>query len=152
MKTARLVAGDRARARELFTLMADVFEEERCPLADAYVDRLLAREDFWAIAAFDGDQIVGGLTAHTLVMTRAETSEVFIYDLAVRADHQRRGVGRRLINHLLDSAAALGIVEVFVPADDDDTHALDFYRAVGGAAAPVTIFTFTREPGPGRRR
>lgn len=32
--------------------MADVFEERVQPLTDGYVDRLLHRPDFWAIAAF----------------------------------------------------------------------------------------------------
>jgi aminoglycoside 3-N-acetyltransferase I len=156
MRTSRLVPGDRALAKHVFTLMADVFDEPAVELSDAYVDRLLGRTDFWVIAAFsrdegdgasdgDGDDIIGGLTAHTLPMTRAEYSEVFIYDLAVRPDHQRRGVGRRLVLHLRTAAAALGIDDVFVPADDEDIHALDFYRAIGGAPSAVTIFTFGRD-------
>jgi aminoglycoside 3-N-acetyltransferase I len=78
--------------------MAQVFNEEREMLSDDYIDRLLSREEFWAIAAFADDQIVGGITAHTLPMTRAETSEVFIYDVAVRHDHQRKGIGRQLVS------------------------------------------------------
>ena len=45
---------------------------------------------------------------------------------------------------LREAAAAAGITEVFVPADNDDTHALDFYRALGGDPAPVTMFTFSK--------
>jgi aminoglycoside 3-N-acetyltransferase I len=61
----------------------------------------------------------------------------------VRHDHQRQGVGRRLLAHLRAAASAIGIRDVFVAADSDDRHALDFYRALGGAAAPVTMFSFT---------
>lgn len=125
-------------------MMGAVFEEDCDELSDGYLGRLLARTDFWALAAFVGDELVGGMTAHTLPMTRTESSEVFIYDIAVRGDQQRKGIGRLLVSHLRAEAAALGIVDVFVPADNDDTHALDFYRALGGAAAPVTIFTFGR--------
>lgn len=145
MRCVRLAPGDTARARALFALMAEVFDEERGELGEAYIDRLLGRAELWAIAAFAGDELVGGLTAHTLPMTRTETSEIFIYDVAVRPEHQRRGVGRQLVAHLRTAAAAVGIRDVFVPADNDDTHALDFYRALGGAAAPVTIFSFTRD-------
>jgi aminoglycoside 3-N-acetyltransferase I len=129
-------------ARALFSLMAEVFEEECEPLGDGYLDRLLSRQEFWALAALDGGQIVGGVTAHVLPMTSTETSELFIYDVAVRRDRQRSGVGRRLIADLRDQAAAAGIEVLFVPADNDDTHALDFYRALGGVASPVTLFTF----------
>jgi aminoglycoside 3-N-acetyltransferase I len=147
MRSRRLHTGDRDLARALFSLMADVFDEACEALSDDYIDGLLAREGLWAIAAFDGDQVIGGVTAHTLPMTRAETSELFIYDIAVRRDHQRRGVGRHLVGELRAAAAASGIRDLFVPADNDDLHALDFYRALGGTASPVTFFTFTHRDG-----
>ena len=72
--TKRLTAADRDVARALFALMAEVFEVPGEPLGDAYLERLLTRPDFWAIAAFAGGEIVGGVTAHTLPMTRARQS------------------------------------------------------------------------------
>ncbi len=143
MRVKRLKTGDREQARAMFTLMVQVFEEGTGELSDGYIDGLLAREDFWAIAAFAGDDIVGGITAHTLPMTRTQSYEIFIYDLAVRSDHQRKGIGRQLVEELRAQAAAMGIRDMFVPADNEDAHALDFYRALGGEAAPVTIFTFS---------
>jgi aminoglycoside 3-N-acetyltransferase I len=144
IRTIRLGATDRPRAKHLFAVMADVFGEERAELSDAHVDRLLGDEDFWAMAALSGDEIIGGLTAHTLPMTRSESFEIFIYDLAVREDRWRQGIGRQLVDELLDQAAGRGIHDLFVAADNEDVHALDFYRALGGAAAPVTMFSFSR--------
>lgn len=133
-------------------MMAAVFAEDAgnaedagdaSPLSIDYLVCLLERESFWAIAAFAGNEVVGGITAHTLPMTRSQSSEVFIYDLAVRQDYQRQGLGSRLVGELIADAAAVGINVAFVPADNEDRHALDFYRAQGAVAAPVTIFTFT---------
>jgi len=143
---SRLTAGERVLARDLFAMMAEVFEEECEQLGDSYLNLLLSRNDFWALAALSGHEIVGGLTAHTLPMTRSESSEIFIYDIAVRRDHQRKGVGRRLMAAIRESAAAAGIKDVFVPADNDDDHALEFYRALGGDPSPVTFFTFAPHP------
>lgn len=123
--------------------MAEVFDEERNSLSDRYLDRLLARPDFWAFAALLGDDVVGGITAHALPMTRTESSEMFIYDIAVHALYQRRGVGRALVEALRAEAASVGIRDAFVPADNDDTDALDFYRGLGGAPSAVTLFTFS---------
>ena len=142
MQIQRLGPGDRDLARTLFVLMANVFEEDYDDLSDDYLDRLLGRGDFWALAAVVNDVIVGGLTAHTLPLTRSATSELFIYDLAVQPDYQRQGVGRRLVTELRSQAAALGIGTVFVPADDEDAHAIAFYRSIGGTASSVTFFTF----------
>ncbi|WP_247827360.1 GNAT family N-acetyltransferase [Arthrobacter antioxidans] len=138
----RLVSGDTAAAQVMFEMMAQVFGEEREPLGADYLRDLLGRPGFWALAASVGPEIVAGLTAHTLPMTRSRSSELFIYDLAVRPDHQRQGIGSRLVVELRAAAAAEGIHEVFVPADDEDAHALEFYRALGAAASPVTMFTF----------
>ena len=152
VRVRRLGAGDRTCARALFALMAEVFDEPGAPLGDGYLDALLARPDFWAVAAVaagaDGaDEVLGGVTAHALPMTRAETWELFLYDVAVRADWQRRGVGRRLLAALRAEAASTGIRVAFVPADDEDDHALEFYRALGGDPSPVTIFTFSSPAG-----
>ena len=141
----RFSRDDVAAARQLFALMADIFDEDARPLSDVYVARLLGRAGFWALAAFIDGDLVGGLTAHTLPMTRAEVSEIFIYDIAVRVDRQRQGVGRRLVETLREIAAAHGIHDLFVPADDDDAHALEFYRALGATASPVTLFAFSPE-------
>lgn len=138
----RLTSGDEELARRLFAMMAAVFEEAYQELDDPYLNALLQRRDFWVLAALEGDEVVGGVTGHALPMTRSPSQELFIYDLAVRADRQRRGLGRLLIQSLREGAAAAGITVAFVPADNDDEHALEFYRAVGGVPQAVTIFTF----------
>ena len=140
----RLGRADLSLASDTFRLMAEVFAEGGGELTAAYVASLLERDDFWAMAALEDARPIGGITAHVLPMTRNEARELFIYDLAVAAAHQRRGVGRLLVETLCREAAVAGVPVAFVPADDEDDHALAFYRALGGAAAPVTIFTFER--------
>ncbi len=142
IRIERLTAADVALARTLFATMARVFDTDAGALRDRYLTHLLARNDFWALVATVNGQIGGGLTAHTLPLTRAEVSELFIYDIAVVPEWQRHGVGRQLMATLRTQAASEGIPIAFVPADNEDTHALDFYRAIGGAPTPVTIFTF----------
>ena len=142
MLIRRLASGDRELARETFAMMAAVFDEPTRPLADDYVDALLARADFWALAAVEDDEPLGGITAHVLPMTRSPSRELFVYDVAVREDRQRRGVGRTLLVELCAQAAQQGIGNVFVAVADEDVHAMDFYRAVGGAESPVTMFSF----------
>jgi aminoglycoside 3-N-acetyltransferase I len=138
----RLTSQDADTARALFTLMADVFGETHDTLSSDYVNRLLAHADFWALGALVGDRIVGGLTAHTLQMTTRERAEIFIYDIAVHADHQRRSVGSQLIRELQRMAGLAGIDTLFVPADNQDIHALDFYRSLGATGVPITMFEF----------
>jgi len=139
----RLQAGDHEQAAALFRLMAEVFGEDAELLSVAYLERLLGREEFWAIGAFEGERVLGGVTGHVLPMTRNETTELFIYDLAVHPGVQRQGIGRRLISALREQAAAAGTEVLFVPADNEDLEALEFYRALGAEGSSVTFFTFT---------
>jgi len=143
-RSMRLKQGDRDLARKLFAVMASVFEKPADPLRDAYLDKRLADDDFWAMAAFVGDELVGGVTAHTLPMTHAESAELFIYDVAVRQQYQGMGVGRHLLNATCQLAAQSGIHLAFVAAENVDTHALDFYRALGATGSSVTLFIFER--------
>ncbi|MCC6540353.1 MAG: GNAT family N-acetyltransferase [Bryobacterales bacterium] len=142
IEVRKLTVGDIAPAREVFRVMAEVFETRAEPLSDGYLTQLLGRGGFWAYGAWVNGHVAGGLTAHTIPLTRAEQAEILLYDIAVSPEYQRQGIGRRLVAALRGQAADAGVGVVFVPADNEDTHALDFYHALGGAAAPVTIFTF----------
>ncbi len=142
IRTTRLRTADARDAKRLFALMARVFGEQHVELGDDYLGRLLSDDRFWALAALSDGEPVGGVTAHTLPMTRSESCELFVYDIAVLPSHQRHGIGRELMRALRAEAALVGITNVFVAVDAEDAHALDFYRALGGSASPVTIYTF----------
>ncbi len=142
----RLGPSDVTAGRDLFQIMAAVFEEHGGTLSEAYAAALLARDDFWAIEAVVDGEVAGGLTGYTLPLTREETLEVLIYDIAVQPRFQRRGIGRELVATLRRLAAQAGLGAVWVLADNEDAHALDFYRALGASPAAVTAFTFPALP------
>ena len=144
MRVKRLDSSSRKEAQRLFIMMAEVFKEDCDTLTDSYLDQLLCRKDFWVLAVFAGDDIIGGVTAHTLPMTYNESSEIFIFDIAVRSAHQRQGVGRHPVTTLRRLASEVGVYEIFVAADNEDEHALDFYRRLGGMPTPTTMFDFPR--------
>jgi aminoglycoside 3-N-acetyltransferase I len=134
LRVLRARVPDVKLAQRAFTTMAEVFEEDTShELPLEHVERLLAREDFWALVALVGDEVVGGLTAHVLPMTRDASSELFVFDLAVRRDHHRRGIGRALMRHALDAAREAGLSAMFVPVDDEDIEAREFYRVQIGS-------------------
>lgn len=140
----RLTPDDAELAIAVFSMMASVFREDAHPLGADYAVRLLNRHDFCALAAVEDSKPIGGLTAFVLPLTRSELAELFIYDIAVQPAHRRRGIGRLLVETVRGLAAEAGITAAWVPAENNDADALQFYRAIGGAPTPVTIFTFSR--------
>ncbi len=139
-----LGTNDVRRARDTFIVVAEVFEEPHEELSDDYIVRLLNDPAFWVLTAHEDGEILGGLTAHTIPLTRLEERELFLFDIAVRPEHHRRGIGRQLIDALLELGSAEGIGTMFVAVDNEDIEALDFYRGTGGSPAPVTIFDYQR--------
>lgn len=98
---------------------------------DAYLSRLLAGDGFIAIAALDGDTVVGGLAAYVLPKFEQARSEVYLYDLAVDAAHRRKGVATALIRMLQRTAAERGAYVVYVQADHGDDPAVALYTKLG---------------------
>jgi aminoglycoside 3-N-acetyltransferase I len=139
----KLAASDIEVARSLFSVMASVFGGASESVSAPYVESLLRRNDFWVVAALANGEPVGGLTAFVLPLTRAESKELVIYDIAVVPAHQRHGIGRQLLKTARDLAAECGITTTWIPAENEDVHALDFYRSLGGVPSSVTIFTFS---------
>lgn len=98
-----------------------------------YLRRLLARDTVIALAALDGDAVVGGLVAYELPKFEQARSELYIYDLAVATTHRRQGVATALIRTLQQIGADRGAWVIFVQADTEaeDEPAIALYSRLG---------------------
>jgi aminoglycoside 3-N-acetyltransferase I len=99
--------------------------------SEAYLRRLLGGDYFIAVAALQGDEVVGGLAAYELRKFEQQRSEVYIYDLAVAAAYRRQGIATALIQQLKVIAAARGAYVIYVQADVGDSPAIELYTKLG---------------------
>lgn len=131
----RLDAGDLRRMRGLNALFADAFEEPDAylgaPPDDAYLTAFLAKPHVIALAACDGEAVIGGLVAYVLDKFEQARAEVYIYDLAVAEAYRRQGVATALINALKPIAREAGASVIFVQADYEDPPAIALYDSLG---------------------
>lgn len=121
-----------------------VFEmKDFTPPSTTHLARVLADNHFMAFVAEDGrGDVVGGLTAYALPQYYAERPLAYVFDLAVRSDVQRRGIGRALMNACNRHCRENGFEEVFVQADVVDDHALKFYASINGRPEEVVHFAY----------
>ncbi|MFK8009497.1 MAG: GNAT family N-acetyltransferase [Saprospiraceae bacterium] len=100
IKISRLQEDDYKLFIELIELLNEVFEESNSIASKKQLKRLLTKQDFYAIAAFKNDKIVGGLTAYELEKYYNDRSELYIYDIAVKTELHNQGIGKELMNYL----------------------------------------------------
>lgn len=131
----RLGPHDIAPMRSLNALFARVFDDAASYASNlpeaSHLARILARDHVIALVASVGDTVVGGLVAYRLDKLEQARSEVYLYDLAVEAEHRRRGIATALIEHLVAIAAAQGAWVVYVQADHGDDPAVALYEKLG---------------------
>jgi len=138
----RLTQENISEFTSLIHLFNTVFEEESKIGSEANSLNLLNNGAFVALVAVDGHKVVGGLTAYELPVYYSDNSEIFLYDLAVRPDHQRMGIGKQLLLRLKEYCMTNGIKTFFVMAHEEDVDAIEFYQATGGKSEKVVNFLY----------
>jgi aminoglycoside 3-N-acetyltransferase I len=146
----RLGQGDVAQMHRANQLFEEVFGDEayRGPgPGDRHLSGLLADKKFIALVAQLNGEMIGALAGYQLVKFEAERSEIYIYDLAVREEHRRRGVATALIEQVKRIAREQGAWVIFVQADPPDEPAVALYRKLG---TEERVLHFDINPASGR--
>ena len=127
--------GDAALMRSVLSMFGEAFHEVEtyrdAQPSTGYLERLLGRDTFIAVAAVEGDRVVGGVAAYVLPKFERERSEIYIYDLAVAQTHRRRGIATAMIAELQRFAALRRASVIFVQADYGDAPAIALYTKLG---------------------
>jgi aminoglycoside 3-N-acetyltransferase I len=139
----RLREEDAILFRQLIAVFQEVFEMKNTATPnDVYLLKLLADPAFYAYIIKIENEIVGGLTAYELANYYSESSEMFIYDMAVKTAFQHKGLGKQLIQSLKEYCLSNNIGTMFVAAQEADQHAIEFYHSTGGTAEKVIHFNY----------
>ncbi len=116
-----------------------VFTLELTPLEEPYVkhwDKSDAEEEAlyqqyvakgYSLAAYEGDRLVG----LALTEPRKWNRTLFIWEFHVAASHHRKGIGRRLMEAVVEKARQGGFRILALETQSTNLPAITFYRAVG---------------------
>lgn len=155
VRIIRLNENDVALLQSINEMFGEVFEDEvsystNKPSSN-YLQALLGTSNFIALAAVDGERVVGAIAAYELKKFEQERSEIYIYDLAVISNFRRKGVATALIQELKAVGAARGAYVIYVQADKgvEDQPAIALYSKLG---AIEDVFHFDIPVGDGSRK
>jgi aminoglycoside 3-N-acetyltransferase I len=94
------------------------------------------------LVAFDGEEPVGQLLAYELIRRHGDGRMMFVYEIGVRSDYRRNGVGRMLFAALSEICRERGITRAFVITNERNEAAMAFYEALGAARAATDDVVF----------
>lgn len=131
----QLARADIAKLKDLLRVFGEAFEDvdtyQSAVPSNEYLETLLSKQNFVAVAALADDEVVGGLAAYVLDKFEQDRREIYIYDLAVSERYRRQGIATGLINELRAIAAQRDVYVIFVQADLADAPAIALYESLG---------------------
>jgi len=124
----------------LASVAPDVFDHAVRP---EWARTFLADPRHHIVVAIAGGHVVGMATGLDYLHPDKDR-QFFVNEVGVAAAHHRRGIGRALVERLLEHARTLGCVEAWVATEVDNAPALALYRATGGREdeAHAVVFTY----------
>lgn len=129
----RLGPGDEAILELLARDDADFDLEGRSgelpPLKPSMAQRYLANPSVLHWIAFQDRVVTGFLYCAHLFLRTDPGQELLLYEIGVRKNYRRQGVGRALLDHMARWMQSNDVSEVWVCADNH--VAVDFYRGCG---------------------
>ena len=132
VKISKLSQNDTTALKELLSVFEVVFEMEPFIVPDdAYLRGLLLNPDMMFMVAEADGKVVGGLSAYVLAQYYSKEKHAYIHDVAISTAYQRKGIGKKLIAAFNNYCQTMNYAEVFVAAEKEDAHAVEFYRATG---------------------
>jgi GNAT superfamily N-acetyltransferase len=123
---------------ELFTLESDFRPERDKQLRGLRM--ILDDPARGSVFVLRVDGKVAGMANALITISTAEGERVLLLeDVIVRSEHRGGGLGRQLIEHVLNWARKQGMARVTLLADRDNRSALDFYRKLGFENSNMTV-------------
>jgi GNAT superfamily N-acetyltransferase len=143
----RLLSVEDARFDADPTAVAPAAAEDHPPLEDTAATQLLSDPAAHFLAAFEGPEPVGFLLAYELRRRHGDGRMALLYEIGVRADRRRRGVGRLLLAEFAALCRTRRIGEAFVLTSDSTPGASAFYAACGWTREQDGVVMFEIRPG-----
>ena len=130
-----------ADAHVLDSVAEDVFDNEIDP---RWCAEFLADPRHHLAVAVDGDLVVG-MASGVHYVHPDKAPQLFINEVGVASSHQGRGIGRRVLDALLERGREVGCSEAWVLTDESNGIARKLYAGAGGLSdsEPTIMYTFS---------
>jgi aminoglycoside 6'-N-acetyltransferase I len=116
----------------------NVFDER---IDDRWSRRFLDDPSHHMLLAID-DGVVVGMASAVDYVHPDKAPQFWINEIGVAPSHQRRGIGRMLLDALLAHGKALGCTEAWLGTEHDNVAARALYESAGSSPEPFVLYSF----------
>jgi len=119
----------------------DVFDD---PIVESSAQEFLNDPRHRLVVALDKAVVVGFVSAVIYVHPDQLAPELWINEIGVAPTHHRHGIGKALMQAILEDARKSGCSEAWILTDRGNLPAMALYRSAGGEETlpDPTMFTF----------
>lgn len=133
--TTRLHLATIEDAPAIFKLLSD-FAKNRgvdasFKLTEERLEHLINNHGLNALLVYHNDKIVGTITFYETISTFAGETGLYIEDMYIRNTYQRRGIGKRLLDGMIEETKRRGYTKLEWQCTKDNFSAIKFYEKMG---------------------
>ncbi|MFF2480183.1 GNAT family N-acetyltransferase [Paenibacillus sp. NPDC058071] len=114
--------------RPLTTLLEEVLTEECYEQTMEAFARQLSWDSELVLVAVDQSEVVG------MIIGTIDNNKGYYYRIAVHPDHQRKGIGKLLIQSLRQRFEQRNVQKILITVDEHNEPVLSLYESMGYAA------------------
>jgi ribosomal protein S18 acetylase RimI-like enzyme len=124
----------------LHNVAEDVFDD---PIVESSAKEFLNDPRHRLVVALDDELVVGFVSAVIYVHPDKPAPELWINEIGVAPTYQHQGIGKALMQAILEEARQAGCTEAWVLTERENLPAMAMYKSTGGEETPPDSVMFT---------
>lgn len=105
--------------------------ESSFKLTEERLKHLVSNHGLNALLIYHNDKIVGTITFYETISTFAGETGLYIEDMYIRNTYQRHGIGKKLLNGMIEETKRRGYTKLEWQCAIDNYGAMKFYEKMG---------------------
>lgn len=131
MEIKRLQSGDEDIAIKIIKTIKNGGAAD-CTIGDDYMHKILSRDDFYFIGAYEHNTPAGFALGYLLPRVNHEQDMMLMYEVEVAPKFRGQGIGKKMIQFLKGYCRDLNVVKMWVLTNSSNHSAMHLYETTGG--------------------